>query len=117
MCPNPFCGKVFTIPLRTENLSSSSTETYNACPYCLTETSAEKVLQRTNEIRQELEKPKIAEVSLAPDELKQAESSSKVQGCTRQFGYLSKRSSKEKIPDECITCEKIVQCMLKAVIG
>lgn len=98
-------------------MSSSNTESYDACPYCLTETSAEKVLESTDEIRQELEKPKITEVSLEPDELRQAESSSKVQGCTRQFGYLSKRPSKEKIPDECITCEKIVQCMLKAIIG
>jgi hypothetical protein len=30
---------------------------------------------------------------------------------------LSKRSSKEKIPEECMMCENIVQCMLKNVTG
>jgi len=46
-----------------------------------------------------------------------AESSAKVRGCVRHFGYLSKRSKKEKIPEECIICENIVQCMLKNVTG
>jgi hypothetical protein len=35
--------------------------------------------------------------------------------CKHFFGYLSKRSSKEGVPEECIVCEKIVQCMLKTV--
>jgi hypothetical protein len=46
-----------------------------------------------------------------------AESSPKVQGCVHQFGYLSKRSKKEKIPEDCMICENIVQCMLKNVTG
>jgi hypothetical protein len=46
-----------------------------------------------------------------------AESSPKVQGCIHHFGYLSKRSKKEKIPEECMICENIVQCMLKNVTG
>jgi hypothetical protein len=44
-----------------------------------------------------------------------AESPPKPQKCTHGFGYLSKRSSKEKIPEECMMCENIVQCMLKNV--
>ncbi|MEM3769612.1 MAG: hypothetical protein QXG76_00305 [Candidatus Bathyarchaeia archaeon] len=35
--------------------------------------------------------------------------------CKHYFGYLSKRSSKESVPEECIVCEKIVQCMLKTI--
>jgi len=46
-----------------------------------------------------------------------AESSPKVQGCIHHFGYLSNRSKKEKIPEECMICENIVQCMLKNVTG
>jgi hypothetical protein len=46
-----------------------------------------------------------------------AESSPKVQGCIYHLGYLSKRSKKEKIPEECMICENIVQCMLKNVTG
>jgi len=35
--------------------------------------------------------------------------------CTHHFGYLSERSSKERIPEECMACAEIVNCMLKAV--
>jgi hypothetical protein len=33
--------------------------------------------------------------------------------CHHHPGYLSERSSKEKIPDECMVCKDIVECMLK----
>jgi hypothetical protein len=33
--------------------------------------------------------------------------------CSHHLGYLSERSSKEKIPDECMMCKDIVECMLK----
>lgn len=33
--------------------------------------------------------------------------------CTHYLGYLSEKSSKEQIPDECIMCKDIVTCMLK----
>jgi len=46
-----------------------------------------------------------------------AKSSPKVRGCVHHFGYLSMRSKKEKIPEECMICENIVQCMLKNVTG
>jgi hypothetical protein len=33
--------------------------------------------------------------------------------CARNFGYLSERSKGEKIPEECMTCEKMLDCMVK----
>ncbi len=33
--------------------------------------------------------------------------------CPHHLGYLSERSSKGQIPDECIMCKDIVACMLK----
>lgn len=35
--------------------------------------------------------------------------------CPHHFGYLSQRKTKDKIPEECMVCENIVQCMLKNV--
>ena len=35
--------------------------------------------------------------------------------CSHHFGYLSERSSKEKIPEERMACAEIVNCMLKAI--
>ena len=33
-------------------------------------------------------------------------------GCQYWFGYLSQRSSDTQIPDECIECQKSIDCML-----
>lgn len=37
--------------------------------------------------------------------------------CAHYFGYLSQRSAKGEIPEECMVCENIVSCMLKKVTG
>ena len=34
-------------------------------------------------------------------------------GCPHYLGYLSKRPKDASIPDECLTCRKMVECMLK----
>ena len=34
-------------------------------------------------------------------------------GCQNWFGYLAQRKSGECIPDECIECEKSIECMIK----
>jgi hypothetical protein len=117
-CPNPSCGRVFTNPVKAENLCSKDTDVYDACPFCLTEITVEKN-QATIEEKKDLEKKKIKSEQARVYSRKEtvAESPPKVQKCTHQFGYLSKRSSKEKIPEECMMCENIVQCMLKNVTG
>jgi translation initiation factor IF-1 len=33
------------------------------------------------------------------------------QNCQHQFGYLSQRSEGEEIPEECLLCEKLLECM------
>jgi hypothetical protein len=33
-------------------------------------------------------------------------------GCTHYFGYLSDRSKLDEIPEDCMTCEKTIECML-----
>jgi hypothetical protein len=46
-------------------------------------------------------------------EVEEKEPAEKSAGCNYHLGYLSERSSKEQIPDECMTCKDIVECMLK----
>jgi hypothetical protein len=43
--------------------------------------------------------------------------SAETAGCKHYFGYLSKRSKSDGLPEECIVCPNIVQCMLKSVTG
>jgi len=117
VCSNPSCGRVFTNPIKAENLRSKN-KVYDACPFCLTEISLEEnsvtigekkgleIKETESEHADKLFKQKIS-----------AESPSKAHKCAHHLGYLSERSKKEKIPEECMICENIVKCMLKNVTG
>lgn len=120
-CPNPSCGKAFSNPLQAENVGVKKGLKYEACPYCLTEI----VIDASPRTVQEEPKPVITsigqeganediEVSALKAKLSLSTTSAK---CTHQLGYLSKRTSKEQIPEECMMCGNIVQCMLKNVTG
>jgi hypothetical protein len=116
-CPNPSCGKVFANPLKAQNMTMKNAKPYDACPYCLTEIPVTSISAAEEEPPgQEHKLPEIdREAHVAVEE--KPEIPSKEQGCNHHFGYLSKRSSKEKIPEECMMCGNIVQCMLKTVTG
>lgn len=114
-CPNSKCGRTFSNALRAANLGFDPPRLYDACPYCLTEVSmvdessyVERELvsenERANEVG-EISRPK------EPAQTQPTEPS----GCTHNLGYLSARPSKEPIPDECMVCTNIVQCMLKKI--
>jgi hypothetical protein len=116
VCPNPSCGRVFNSPIKAENLSTKKVEVYDACPFCLTEITVEKSSMAVEEEKHlKRDKPESEKVGTNSEEKMSIDSPPKAKGCAHHFGYLSKRSSKEKIPDECMICENIVQCMLKNV--
>jgi hypothetical protein len=106
------------MPIKAENLNSKHARSYDACPYCLTEITVEK----SSAVTETSQKPEIEvdikaqEVNI-PKEKKTVQASPKTQACAHHFGYLSERKTKEKIPEECMMCENIVQCMLKNVTG
>jgi len=88
---------------------------YEACPYCLTEITVEKeVLISALEPKIPAEENKVGGKPLT-EEKREIQASPEKTECKHYFGYLSKRSSKEGVPEECIVCEKIVQCMLKTI--
>jgi hypothetical protein len=115
-CPNASCGKVFTKPLRALNLQQGTEEPYDACPYCLTEIKLDDEPTAVfDEPEPETFAPKKTETETEEqkpieDKLDTPEAPSE---CPYHIGYLSERSSKEQIPDECMTCKDIVPCMLK----
>jgi hypothetical protein len=43
----------------------------------------------------------------------QVEIPEKSSECRYHLGYLSERTQKEQIPDDCMMCKDIVECMLK----
>lgn len=99
--------------MKAVNLSLENPEPYLACPHCLTEViTQEKTSAAKKEPSLDAE---ILEAGKGSLEEEKAASQPTKTPCTHHFGYLSERSSKEKIPEECMACAEIVNCMLKAV--
>jgi hypothetical protein len=98
-------------------LGSKNAQVFDACPYCLTEI----VIGATSLVTEDEQKPEIKTIEIQePDKPMMKEKpvqSTATPHCSHQLGYLSKRSPKEKIPEECMMCNSIVQCMLKKLTG
>ena len=106
-CTNPSCGKIFELPLKALNLQEESAKPYSACPFCLT-----KITDPELEIAEEKTSKQPQNEQLSNKE-KSAKSKEKPTGCRYHLGYLSERQQGQQIPDDCIVCKNIVDCMLK----
>ena len=105
------------------NLQQDTEEPYDACPYCLTEITVEEEPAINCEEPETMEpetfeaeeasietEPEVEEAEAVEEKADVSEASS---GCAHYLGYLSEKSSKDQIPDECMMCKDIVSCMLK----
>lgn len=112
-CPNPKCKRAFANPIIVQNLSSEDTASYYACPNCLTE------IEETPKSDEKRQKPKgkkrrIERTKVQLAERKPAKKPSpEMHKCLHYFGYLSQRPRGEEILEECMICEKIIECILK----
>jgi hypothetical protein len=111
-CTNSLCGFVFSRPIKVKNLFEDS-EIYDACPRCFTALNGiasvpvtEAELNPCADAGRDEVSPKVTINKTEQDDNKQ---------CARGFGYLSKRAKNENIPDDCMTCDKIVKCMTKGM--
>jgi len=135
ICPNPECHREIEEPILLNNLSVAPAEQYYACPHCFIKLDAEA--ENEEETTQEstsgppshsvLEKVLDA-ISAQPEKeekekekkkkeehpVKQPEKEGKgASECPYNFGYLASRGKDAPIPQECLTCPRIVDCMLK----
>jgi hypothetical protein len=106
MCPNPACRQTFNAPLKALNLQEPM-GVYDACPFCLTKVTSDnesvaigKVADSTAEL----------ETTIPQTPAQPAETSV---DCAFHFGYLGERTNKDQIPDSCLVCKSIVDCMIK----
>jgi hypothetical protein len=109
------CGEEYGQPILTENLSGHSQEEYYACSRCLSKvevTSEKRSKTLVNEVvvREPHEK-----VEIAAEEIRNI-SSGKIEvnvqaSCQHELGYLKKRDRASPIPDECLICTKMIECM------
>jgi len=98
------CGKEFELPVKLTVLSEEPQETYLACPFCFTkveEARAEAVVESV--LSEKREKASVKR--------KMEASGAHVGSCGHHLGYLKGRTKNAEIPDECLVCPKILQCM------
>jgi len=112
-CQNPSCKKNFNAPLKTINLQQTPPDPYFSCPHCLTEAEPIEELQRIVADAEEdsLEESQQETSQIEPEEKPKINDTAAV--CHYHRGYLSERTGKEGIPDDCLVCGEILDCMLK----
>ncbi len=96
-------------------MGADGTAPFKACPYCLTEIveSVSSSEEEGPEQQSKASRRQKGGLSLIAGEPMQPDSKPKT--CARYLGYLGERSTKEAIPEDCIICEKVVQCMIKPI--
>lgn len=90
------CGGTFRKPILATVSSGGRVQTYYACPRCMARISREH---------------KKTPISMKDVEKSSAKLENNVK-CKHFFGYLKKRPKDVAIPDECLTCDKMIDCLL-----
>ena len=98
-CPYDKCGKPFEQPVVLTDLSKTPRETYYACPYCFSK--LEIALKSQENLSSVSVKTSDNADVMAP------------QKCSHYLGYLTTLQKEDSIPDECLTCPKLIQCTVK----
>lgn len=96
------CGRTFQRPILATVSTSGQTQTYYACPRCMT-----KIQSFTAKVKEKEEKGTVLTVETRK---LMAEPEGAVK-CGHFFGYLNKRQKSTPFPDDCLTCPKMVDCM------
>lgn len=112
-CQNPSCKKTFTAPLKTLNLQQTPPEPYLSCPHCLTKIEP---IDETPETQEKSEKTPLEKEQSKTNQVESKEktkSDEKATACHYHPGYLSERTGKEQIPDDCLICKDILESMLR----
>lgn len=107
-CPNEDCGHVFRQPLRALQIKKGGEANFYACPRCLSKITVEddSILPKFEEEEDD------TKGEIKPEQVLPPEASS---GCRHHLGYLGERDSKAGIPDECMLCKDLMDCMYKKV--
>jgi hypothetical protein len=101
-CPNPKCQTKFENLILVRDYSKTPADIYYGCPRCLT-----KLDPTTTQV---LEKEELlVEEKTETEQLRsEIDLSSR---CPKYFGYLSNHLSDVVNLDECLICQKVLDCM------
>ena len=96
------CGEEFKTPLLAMVSSDFMVEKYYACPKCLSKVSSleqSKNLEIDDAVNEE-----VLEMKIEGDEEESV-------ACMHHLGYLKRRPKNTPVPEECFTCNKMIDCM------
>ena len=102
------CGRTFENPIRLTNLSATPLQIYNACPFCFSKLDEDVVLEELDNLKV----LSLKDSNIGFEEKQKNRKSLEPTGCPHYFGYLKKRPKNTPIPEACLTCEKMIQCVL-----
>jgi len=105
ICPNSKCHGKIKEPILLTNLSTTPKEQYYACPHCLIKLD----IISTQPQKEKEEEKREEETPVEPPE-KEEKGPSR---CAGHFGYLATRPKNAPIPQECLTCPKVLDCVMK----
>ena len=107
------CGEEFEKPLRASVFSGSEISEYYACPRCLSKVMCEDKDEWVADQAAPDEllrfEQKAQEISLKAAEFNRETGSETT--CERGLGYLKKRPRDTAIPDQCLICASMIDCM------
>ena len=95
------CGKTFQNPILATVLTGGHKKKYYACPRCMTQVQDVK----PSEKREGKHQASTMEQSTLTTGTESTGS------CGHFFGYLKKRDRQTAIPEECLTCAEMVECL------
>ena len=112
-CPYSDCGREFVNPILVTNNSMTPPETYLACPYCLSRIDVNEKPKIEEKIEEET--PQINKLKEIKETIEKNLGKKKPAGegkCPYHFGYLKEKAKSAPIPEECLTCPKMIECLL-----
>ena len=100
------CGEEIKTPLFAVVSCGYLLEEYYACPRCLSKVGD---VERNKTVEADE-----AEEEEAEEKVQEREVEDKMEeavACAHHLGYLKRRPKKTPIPEECLTCAKMIDCM------
>ena len=97
------CGEEIKIPLFAVVSCGYLLEEYYACPRCLSKVG-DVERNKTVEVDETEEEENVQEREVE-DKMEEAVA------CAHHLGYLKRRPKNTPIPEECLTCAKMIDCM------
>ena len=101
------CGRVFGNPIQLTILSATPKQIYSACPFCFSKLDDDTVLEELNDLKESTSE----NLNIVSGRNQRNIESPEHITCPHHFGYLKKRPKNVPIPDACLTCQKMIQCL------